>query len=264
MKKEYTFKSKILRKIIIGMAVYAGSYLLTLLVLIPFISFFKYGNSSLSLIAMFVAGLGSFLTITSDEKTTLLYDPDAVFAKKPYFFLFVIFTSFSFTIVFNYLFDLIPWEIFGDKFIKQDNDTLFAIPLYMRIIGYVFIAPFSEEVLFRGVIFFRFKKLLPLWASVLAAALFFGLYHGNLMQGLYAFIMGSVMCLVFHYGGSFLYPFLFHAIANLISNLCFEFEAVEKALYSPLSIILSAAYLVVAIILSYVFKVKLTKKDKKC
>ncbi len=264
MKKEYTFKSKILRKIVIGIAVYAGSYLLTVLVLTPFISYLKYGINSLSLIAMFVAGIGAFLTITADDKTTLLYDPTAVFAKKPYFFLFVIVTSYALTIVFNFLFDQIPWEALGDKYVTQDNDTLFAIPLYLRIIGYVFIAPFSEEVLFRGVIFFRFKKLIPLWASVLAGALFFGLYHGNLMQGLYAFIMGSVMSLMLHYGGSILYPFLFHATANLISNLCFEYDGVEKALYSPLSIILSAAYLVVAIILSYVFKQRLTKKDKKC
>ena len=68
MKKEYTFKSKILRKIVIGIAVYAGSYLLTVLVLTPFISYLKYGINSLSLIAMFVAGIGAFLTITRSEE----------------------------------------------------------------------------------------------------------------------------------------------------------------------------------------------------
>ena len=152
----------------------------------------------------------------------------------------------------------------GDKYVVQDNEAFYSIPLTLRIAGYVLIGPFSEEVLFRAVIFSRFDKLLPVWASVIVGALFFGIYHGNLMQGSYAFVMGAVMCLTLHYGGSLLYPLVFHMTANLISNLCFEFKPVNDTIYSLPVIIGCIAYLVVAIIMCYVFKVRLTKKDKEC
>ena len=264
MRKEVSPNSKILRKIIIGIAVYAGAFLFSLILLTPFISVFKYAESSVSAISTFIAGFAAFLTITGDEKTLLLYNPKAIFAKKAYFFIFVILTSFAFTVIFNYLYSKIPWDIFGSKHVTQDNETLYSVPLYFRLIVYVVIGPFAEEILFRGVIFSRFNKIIPLMGAVLCSSVFFGVYHGNLMQGTYAFFMGSIMCLMLHYGGSILYPFLFHMIANLISNICYEYVNINNVIYSPVTIILSAAYLVVAIILSFVLKDKLTKKDKKC
>lgn len=268
MKKEYSVKSKILRKIVIGIAVYGAAYLVSLIALSSLVSLFRYGKDSINMIATLVAGFAAFLTITADEKPLLLFDTSAVFSKKPYliilFILFVILTSYSLTVSFNFLYSKIPWQVLGNKYVVQDNESLYAIPLLVRIIAYVIIGPFAEEVLFRGVVFFRFKRILPVWASVLAASIFFGLYHGNLMQGTYAFFMGSVMCLVMHYGGSFFYPLVFHIVANLISNLCFESSHINNVVYSTPSIIASIAYIVVAIIISYVFKGKLTKKDKKC
>jgi len=264
MKKEYTYKSKILSQIVIGIAVYGGSFLLSLLVISPFSEIFRYKTSTVSAICTFVAATAAFLCISGNDKITLLYDPTAVFSKKAYFPVLVILTSFALTVLLNFLYSKIPWDMFGDKYIVQNNDSLYSVPLYFRIISYVFIGPFAEEVLFRGIVFSRFKKIMPLWASVIASSLFFAVYHGNLMQGSYAFLMGSVMCLSLHFGGSFLYPLLFHMIANLISNLCHEYDNINNVVYSPISISLCAAYVVVAIILCYVFKVRLTKKDKEC
>ena len=268
MKKETSPKSKILRKLVIGIAVYCATFLISIILLKSFSGYLKYGDAMVSVMASLIAGAAAFFTITPDEKTTLLYNPKAVFTKKPYyiiiFILFVILTSYSLNIVFNFLFSLFPWEKLGNKNIVQDNEAFYGIPLYLRLISYVLIGPFSEEVLFRGVVFFRFRKVLPALAASFASALFFGVYHGNLMQGIYAFFMGFVMCLVMEYGGSFFYAYLFHVIANLISNLAYEFDNINNVIYSVPGIIIAAAYLVVAIILSYVFKHKLTKKDKEC
>lgn len=264
MKKEISPKSKILRKMIIGIAVYCGAYLVSTIMLLSFSGFLKYGNTMIGTVASLIAGFAAFLTITSDEKSLLFYNPNAVFIKKPYYILFVILTAYCLTVVLNFLFSLIPWEMLGDKYVVQDNEAFYSIPLSFRLIAFVIIGPFSEEVLFRGVIFSRFRKVIPLWAAAIGCALFFGLYHGNLMQGLYAFIMGFILCLIMDYGGSFIYAFLFHVIANLISNLCAEYANINNVVYSKLGIIISGAYLVVAIIISYVFRHKLTKKDKEC
>ena len=124
----------------------------------------------------------------------------------------------------------------------------------------MFIGPLAEEILFRGVIFYRLRKVTYLWVAALISAIFFALFHGNLMQGLYALVMGFVICICMDYGGSFLYALLFHMAANL----CYEFEYINNVVYSIPGIAICFAYLVVAIILCYVFKVKLTKKDKQC
>jgi len=264
MKKEISPKSKILRKMIIGIAVYCGAYLVTTIMLLSFSSFLKYGNAMIGTCASLIAGFAAFLTITSDEKSLLFYNPKALFIKKPYFILIVILSAYCLTVAFNFLFSKIPWHVLGDKYVVQDNESFYSIPLYLRLISYVIIGPFAEEVLFRGVIFFRFRKVLPVLAAAFGSALFFAIYHGNLMQGLYAFIMGFVICLMMNYGGSFIYAYVFHVIANLISNLCQEYEYINNVVYSKPGIILSMVYLVVAIILCYVFKDRLTKKDKEC
>ncbi|MCR5847478.1 MAG: CPBP family intramembrane metalloprotease [Lachnospiraceae bacterium] len=264
MKKDLSPNRKILRKIVIGIAIYCGAYFLSLIALYSFSGYLKYGNALIGTVASLVAGFGAFLSITGDEKTKLLFDSSARYSKKPFFALFVILTAFTATVLFNYLFSLIPWDKLGDKNIVQDNEAFYSIPFYLRLISYVIIGPFAEEVLFRGVIFFRFRKLMPLWGAALASALFFGIYHGNLMQGIYAFIMGFLICFFMDQGGSIAYALAFHMTANLISNLCYEYEYINNVVYSIPVIAVSTAYLVVAIILCYVFTLKLTKKDKKC
>ena len=264
MKKEISPKSKILRKMIIGIAVYCGAYLVTTIMLLSFSSFLKYGNAMIGTLASLIAGFAAFLTITSDEKSLLFYNPEALFIKKPYFIIFVILTSYSLTVTFNFLFTLIPWDMLGDKFVVQDNEAFYSLPLYFRLISYVIIGPFAEEVLFRGIIFYRFRKILPLLGAALGSSVFFAIYHGNLMQGIYALIMGFAICLMMDFGGSFIYAYVFHVIANLISNLVQEYDYINNVVYSTPGKILAIAYLVVAIILCYVFKDRLTKKDKKC
>lgn len=264
MKTNVTFKRKILTKIVIGIALYGVVFFMTTIFLTPFINIFKYQAYTVNNLATLLAGLASVLYVSSDKDSNIYYDKEAKFVNNPLFILFVVLSSYALTVSFNFLFAKIPWEIFGNKNVVQDNDYFYAIPLSIRLISYVIIAPFAEEALFRGAIFFRFKKILPVWAAAICTGMIFGIYHLNLMQGIYAFVMGSIMCLVFHYGGSIFYAMLFHMIANLISNLCFENQHIYNVIYSPVSIILSIAYVVVAITLCLVFKHRLTKKDKKC
>ena len=267
MKKQMTPNRKIPAKIILGAGVYIVSYLLSIAILYSLSGFFKYGNTFIATVSSLVAAAASFFTITKDERGALFYNPKTCLINKKYilpYILFIILTAYSLTVVFNFLFSKIPWEVFGKKYIVQDNASFYGIPFYLRIIAYVFIGPLAEEILFRGVIFYRLRKVTYLWAAALISALFFALFHGNLMQGLYALVMGFVICICMDFGGSFLYALLFHMAANLVSNLCYEFGYINKVVYSIPGIAICFAYLVVAIILCYVFKVKLTKKDKQC
>lgn len=69
--------------------------------------------------------------------------------------------------------------------ISGERDT-FSMFLYSAILG-----PLAEEVLFRGYVLRSLRPYGKKFAVVLSALLF-GLFHGNILQAPYAFLMGLV------------------------------------------------------------------------
>lgn len=93
------------------------------------------------------------------------------------------------------------------------TDTSMAVTLiYVLLAG-----PASEELIFRGAILDRFYLAFPfLLANVLQAALF-GVYHMNLIQGIYAFCLGFVLGIIRQVTGSILASILTHILFNSTS-----------------------------------------------
>ena len=85
MKKEISPKSKILRKMIIRIAVYCGAFLVSTIMLLSFSSFLKYGNALIGTLASLIAGFAAFLTITSDEKSLLFLQSRSFVYQKALF-----------------------------------------------------------------------------------------------------------------------------------------------------------------------------------
>ncbi len=83
-------------------------------------------------------------------------------------------------------------------------------------------APIGEELLFRGLMqryiktFFGkvFTKNVAIF-TVLTQALLFALYHGNIVQGIYAFIMGIFLGVLALQFGSLIPGILFHMAINI-------------------------------------------------
>lgn len=92
-----------------------------------------------------------------------------------------------------------------------------ALPVGLVVFG--ILTPFTEELLFRGVLYNRMKKYFPQTLAVLLSALVFGCYHGNPVQMIYAFIMGLAMALVYEVYGLLEAPVLFHCTANFLVYL---------------------------------------------
>lgn len=90
----------------------------------------------------------------------------------------------------------------------------YSVAFGAGLLRYGLLFPLAEEVLFRGLLFRGLRRFLPAALSILGSALLFGFYHGNSVQGLYAFLMGTLMAWVYERGGSFALPCLFHAVAN--------------------------------------------------
>lgn len=93
----------------------------------------------------------------------------------------------------------------------------------ITIIFEVIIAPISDELIFRGVMLDISKKHLPLLAANVLQAIAFGVYHMNLLQAIYAFILGLFMGYVMIWFDTILLPIFLHIIVNLSGNLMFLF-----------------------------------------
>lgn len=92
-------------------------------------------------------------------------------------------------------------------------------------LGYVVIgilAPLAEEVVFRGAILRKLLAMMPTgrhWVAIAISALFFGIVHFNLPQGIHAFLIGLLLGWMYYRTRSIIPGIVFHWINNTISYI---------------------------------------------
>ncbi len=104
-------------------------------------------------------------------------------------------------------------------FSNAAQDGLFASPVMIQIIGSGILAPVCEELLFRGILFRVWTRSFSELSGVIAVSLTFALYHGNVIQFLYAFPMGICFQLFLKKSGSLAGPLACHMAANMTAIL---------------------------------------------
>lgn len=128
----------------------------------------------------------------------------------------VILAGFTACLGLNYLISLlkIP-ELFPayQEVSKQIYGGNFVIQLFSAVVG----AAVIEELLFRGIMYGRLKSFLNKKAAILVSALLFGLYHMNMVQGIYAFLIGVLLAFTYEKFKTIAAPILLHGAANLFS-----------------------------------------------
>lgn len=131
----------------------------------------------------------------------------------------------------------------------------------VSLIYIVVIAPISEELIFRGVLFNKTKRILPLiWANVLQAFLF-GLYHMNMIQGIYAFIIGMFLGAICYWFKSIYASIFLHVIINLCGLLVGQITMGEQY-QTPFFFSIVILFSVIVIVLSMIMlKKEYVQKD---
>lgn len=101
---------------------------------------------------------------------------------------------------------------------RQTAQSLFSGEVWVQLLGVGIIIPIAEEMTFRGLVYTRAKSV---FSNTIVAMLFssvlFGLFHGNIVQMLAAFVSGCVMCLLYERSGGVLATVLFHIGFNFPS-----------------------------------------------
>lgn len=116
---------------------------------------------------------------------------------------------------------------------REVADRQYGVAFGIGIVLYGLVSPLAEEVVFRGVIYNRLRRFYGPVIGVVVSGIFFGAFHGNLVQGVYGTCMGILIAYVYERQGSFFFPVLFHAVANLTVYSIAHEQAVQEALFTP-------------------------------
>ncbi len=122
----------------------------------------------------------------------------------------------------------------------------------LSIIASVLLAPIGEEFICRGVTFHYAKKMVAdmgnrraaFWIANSVQALMFGIMHGNVVQGTYAFFMGLGLGYLRHRYNSLAPAMLAHMIINATSTFAMEhiagFIPESNAVYAIIAVVFLA------------------------
>lgn len=110
----------------------------------------------------------------------------------------------------------------------------YTVSLGMGLFLYAGVSAVAEEVVFRFLLYNRLRRFGGrVVYGVFASAFLFGVYHGNVVQGLYAFVLGVLIACAYACFDSFLAPVLFHGLGNAAVFLGNMLPEVNGVLFSP-------------------------------
>lgn len=112
-------------------------------------------------------------------------------------------------------------------------DRQYGVAFALGLVLYGLISPLAEEVVFRGVIYNRLRRLYNPTIGIAVSGLLFGAFHGNAVQGVYGACLGMLMAYLYERSGKFRIPFVFHAVANLAVYTTARMESVQEILLTP-------------------------------
>ena len=148
---------------------------------------------------------------------------------------------------------------FSTKY-HEVSQAIYSGGMAWELISAGVLAPLLEELFFRGLIYRRIREYLDAkWAIIISAALF-GAFHGNLVQFLYAFIVGCVLAFVLEKYKAVFAPIVFHMASNIISILITELVPAEMITETVLIMALGFGIIIMAFLLFCVNRYEAKKK----
>ena len=97
--------------------------------------------------------------------------------------------------------------------------AIYGANITIQVITAVILGPIVEELIFRGLMYMRLKRMFGTGVAAFVTGLIFGLYHGNVSQGIYAFIFSYAAIFVYEKYKNIAAPIIMHMVANGVSVL---------------------------------------------
>jgi hypothetical protein len=131
------------------------------------------------------------------------------------------------------------------------EETFYSSGLAWEIIALGIITPIAEEYLYRWIIYRRLRDWLGRGWGIFACALIFGIGHQNLVQFVYASVLGLLLCVLIEYYQDVRPAMLGHMAANILSLLRGETDFLswltpEHSYFLPVTLLLFGLTLILA------------------
>lgn len=146
---------------------------------------------------------------------------------------------------------------------EEIAESMYSNGMFFQFISIGVIIPLTEELVFRGLIFKRMRDWMGFTAAAVLSAAGFALFHGNIVQGIYAFFLGMLMAYVYEKYETFLAPYLLHATANILSVIISSTE-LGLMMYANISTVLLLTIASVMMVVTNVKRIEAEiRNDKK-
>ncbi len=117
-------------------------------------------------------------------------------------------------ILYNYL--ATKLGLLGDPGFQEANRTLNNGSLYLKVLTSALVVPILEELLFRGTIAGQLELFLGRIPAIVISSVLFGAMHFNVVQFVYAFLIGMLLSLAYLKSHRIWIPILAHGLTNLL------------------------------------------------
>ena len=131
-------------------------------------------------------------------------------------FWYIVLLAFSLCILGNQMVEFLGLKDLSESY-KEVEQHLYSPSFPVQLLTSGLLIPLAEEFLFRGMVFAPVRDRVSFVPSAFLSALLFGLFHGNLPQGIYSFFIGLVLAWLYETCKTLLAPYVFHGAANCVS-----------------------------------------------
>jgi membrane protease YdiL (CAAX protease family) len=149
-------------------------------------------------------------------------------------------------------------DMFAAKMQEYESQMAFAVPdgnMLASLLGIGIIVPIVEEIMFRGMVSHELKPVFRALPAIAIQGALFGIYHMNLIQGLYAAPLGIFFGYIAYKSRS-IWPAVAAHIAMNSLSLILSTPTVSGAMQQPLAVLLfmGVSAIMIAFSLAYFIK----------
>lgn len=177
---------------------------------------------NLILIAMtnliLAAGMGSWYYFIRKQRDVSPVDYRKIFSPKTLGCLAALafFAQYACSIVMTVISIAFPHSF--NNYVKlMEGVDINVLPAWATLFIVAVWAPMAEEIVFRAMIFRTLRKGFAFWPAAILSGVAFGVYHMNLVQGVYASLLGVLLAYIYEKTNSLLGAYLFHLSFNLMN-----------------------------------------------
>lgn len=131
----------------------------------------------------------------------------------------IILLGMALNIVIALVLDMLPFPQSWIDSYTMNSSSLGEGNVIVNWLSVVFMAPVLEEIVFRGLVYTRMKKGMPVLLAAVLSSLLFGAMHGTMIWFLYAFALGLILVWCFERFHSLAANILLHGAFNLTGQV---------------------------------------------